>query len=74
MSRLSDIKTGRAARIIFIDGGMGAQHRLVELGLLPGEKITMLHNSGAGPVTVTVKGSKLSLGHGLAKKIIVREE
>ncbi len=74
MSRLSDIKTGCAARIIFIDAGMGAQHRLVELGLLPGEKITMLHNSGAGPVTVTVKGSKLSLGHGLAKKIIVREE
>jgi Fe2+ transport system protein FeoA len=33
----------------------------------------MFHNSGAGPLTIRVKGSKLSIGHGLAQKIIVRE-
>jgi len=74
MKNLSDIKSGSAAVIVFIQEGKGASHRLAELGLLPGERLTMLHNSGAGPVTVSVKGSKLSIGHGLAQKIIVREE
>lgn len=74
MKSLIDIRSGCPAVIIFIHGGRGAQHRLCELGLLPGERVTMLQNSGAGPVTICVKGSKLSIGHGLAQKIIVREE
>jgi Fe2+ transport system protein FeoA len=74
MKNLSDVKSGCATAIVFIHGGSGAQHRLAELGLLPGEKIKMIQNSGAGPVTICVKGSKLSIGHGLAQKIIVRGE
>jgi len=74
MKSLADIRSGCPAVIIFIRGGRGAQHRLCELGLLPGERITMAQNSGAGPVTICVKGSKLSIGQGLAQKIIVREE
>jgi len=74
MKNLSDVKSGCAATIVFIYGGRGAQHRLAELGLLPGEKIRMIQNTGAGPVTIYVKGSRLSIGHGLAQKIVVREE
>ena len=74
MKSLINIKSGYSAAIVFIHGGRGAQHRLCELGLLPGERIAMLQNSGVGPVTISVKGSKLSIGHGLAQKIIVREE
>jgi len=73
MKSLADIRSGCPAAIVFIYGGRGAQHRLCELGLLPGERITMLQNSGLGPVTICVKGSKLSIGYGLAQKIIVRE-
>jgi Fe2+ transport system protein FeoA len=73
MKSLVDIRSGRAAVITLINGGRGAQYRLTELGLLPGERVTMLQNSGVGPVTISVKGSKLSIGHGLAQKIIVRE-
>ncbi|MFA5094116.1 MAG: FeoA family protein [Candidatus Omnitrophota bacterium] len=74
MKNLGDIRTGDSAAIVFINGGIGAQHRLAELGMLPGERLTMLYNPGCGAVTVCVKGSKLSIGHGLTKKIIVREE
>ena len=74
MKNLSDVKSGCAAIIVFIYGGRGAHYRLVELGLLPGEKIKMVQNTGFGPVTIYVKGSRLSIGHGLAQKIIVREE
>jgi Fe2+ transport system protein FeoA len=74
MKSLWDIKTGCKAAIVFICGGACAGHRLAELGLLPGEKLVMVHNPCSGPVTVSVKGSKLSIGHGLARKIMVREE
>ncbi len=74
MKSLSDIKSGENAVIVYVRGGRGASYRLAELGLLPGEKLVVFHNSGTGPVTVCVKGSKLSIGHGLAQKIMVREE
>lgn len=74
MKRLSDLPPGSRASVVFIQAGHHAHHRLAELGLLPGEKLVMFNNCGSGPVTVCVKGSKLSIGHGLAGKIIVREE
>ncbi|MDD3345654.1 MAG: FeoA domain-containing protein [Candidatus Omnitrophica bacterium] len=74
MKNLCDVRDGEEAAVLFIHGGRMAQQRLVELGILPGERVRMFHNSGAGPLTVRVKGSKLSIGHGLAQKIIVREE
>lgn len=74
MKNLCDVRSGCTAAIILIQGGRSACHRLAELGLLPGEKLAMLNNSCSGPVTISVKGSKLSIGHGLAQKIIVREE
>jgi Fe2+ transport system protein FeoA len=74
MENLSQVEEGCKAKIIFIQGGKSAAHRLAEMGLLPGEKITMFHNAGAGSVTIFVKGAKLSIGHGLAEKIKVKEE
>ena len=71
---LSDVRTGNNARIVFIDAGRCCHHRLAEMGLLPGEKINVLFNAGSGSVTVCVKGSKLSVGAGMAEKIKVREE
>jgi Fe2+ transport system protein FeoA len=48
--------------------------RLTDMGLLPGERLMVLHNTGFGPVTVLIKGAKVALGHGLASKVIVEEE
>ncbi len=70
---MNDIKTGKLARVVSIDGGAGAQQKLTDMGLIPGERITVIHNSGIGPLTLSVKGSKLAIGHALAKKIIVKE-
>ncbi len=57
-----------------LEGGRGAMQRLTDMGLIPGERLRVLHNSGCGPVTVLIKGAKVALGHGLAAKIIVKEE
>lgn len=73
MSKLCEIKPGHTARVLMINGGKFVQFRLAEMGLLHGEKITMIHNQGQGPVTIDIKGSRLSLGHGISDKILVRE-
>ena len=74
MNRLSQARTGSKLVFISANGGMGVMRRLTDMGLIPGEKIKVLHNPGHGPVSISIKGSKLAFGHGLAQKIIVREE
>jgi ferrous iron transport protein A len=73
MKNLSHLKTGQSGFVVFVKGGQSVNHRLAELGLLAGEKVTMVHHSQHGPITVRVKGSKISIGHGLADKIMLKE-
>ena len=72
MDRLSEVTSGSSTIFISVDSGFGAEKRLAEMGLLPGEEIRVIHNTGFGPVTVSIKGSRLAIGHGLARKILVR--
>jgi ferrous iron transport protein A len=74
MNRLTGVKTGRRVVLVSIEGGRCAEMRLAEMGFLPGVEIQMVNNSGIGPLTVIIKGTKLALGHGLARKILVKEE
>jgi Fe2+ transport system protein FeoA len=74
MNRLTGVKAGKRVVLVSIDGGRSAEMRLAEMGFLPGVEIQMVNNSGIGPLTVIIKGTKLALGHGLAGKILVKEE
>jgi len=74
MNRLTSVRSGASVKLVSIDGGRQAEVRLAEMGFLPGVKIRVINNSGIGPLTVTLKESKLALGHGLAKKILVKED
>ncbi len=74
MHKLTQARTGLNLIFISVEGGRGAVQRLTDMGLIPGERLKVLHNSGDGPVTVLIKGAKVALGHGLAAKIIVEEE
>ena len=73
MNNLIDCKSGHSVVLVSIDGGCGVVKRLSDMGLIPGEIIRILNSSGIGPVTLLVKGTKLALGYGLAKKIFVKE-
>ncbi len=64
---------GRKYKIDKISGGHGLNSRLLSVGFLPGEVISVINQSGWGPLTVSVKGSKIALGRGIAHKIFVRE-
>jgi ferrous iron transport protein A len=64
---------GRKYKINRILGGRGLNSRLLSVGFLPGEVISIINQSGWGPLTVFVKGSKIALGRGIAHKIFVQE-
>jgi ferrous iron transport protein A len=74
MYKLTHAKTNVNLIFSSVEGGRGVMQRLTDMGLIPGERVKVLHNSGHGPVTVLIKGAKVALGHGLAAKIIVEEE
>ncbi|HUU26759.1 MAG TPA: FeoA family protein [archaeon] len=68
---LSLIKPGENVRLVSITGGDFLQSRLVSMGLFQGTPIDVVKNKGNGPVIVSVKGSRLVLGRGMAHKIMV---
>jgi len=50
----------------------GFQKRLMDMGLTPGTKVTVIKSAPFnGPVEVSVRGSRLALGRGMAERIFV---
>jgi ferrous iron transport protein A len=45
--------------------------RLLDLGLTKGCTFKVIQGRGSGPVLVEVRGTRIALGHGLARKVIV---
>ncbi len=41
------------------------------MGLVPGAEIEVLRNSLHGPFLISVKGSRIALGRGMAQDIVV---
>ncbi len=73
MLRLIDIKSGETATVVLVRAVSEENRKIINLGLLPGEKVKVLNNSGLGPIIIIVKGSKLALGYNLAINIFVKE-
>jgi Fe2+ transport system protein FeoA len=68
---LIDLPLGKTAIIYQIKSGHTACKRLNELGLIPGVHVELVNRITSGPVMIRVKGSKLALGRGLARKVMV---
>ena len=69
---LEQVRPGRSARIVAIDGGHGVQGRLRQMGIHPGD-IVLVRSSGAfrGPLLVDVHGCRVAVGRGIARRITV---
>jgi ferrous iron transport protein A len=62
------------AKVINIRGGAGIRQRLSQMGIHPGDTITILrYGVLRGPILVEIHGSQVALGRGIASKIIVEE-
>ncbi len=68
---LSDLPTGTKAVICCLGGGKWLSARAAALGFTPGAEVTVLQNYGHGPVIVMVRGARIALGRGEARKIQV---
>lgn len=71
LRQLSTIKAGQTVRIARIDAGRGLNHRLASMGLATNTEITVINNSHPGPFVISLKGSRIILGRGMAHKIKV---
>ena len=68
---LPDLPLGQIGIVYQIDSGHGACKRLNELGLIPGVEVELVNKITSGPIMIRVKGSKLALGRGIARKVKV---
>ncbi|MBL7126542.1 MAG: ferrous iron transport protein A [Dehalococcoidales bacterium] len=72
---LSQMYSGQSGRVVEIDGGVGLVSRLSAMGIRPGRKITKLSSMlMRGPVTVQQGSTRLAIGFGMARKILVEIE
>lgn len=68
---LSALDPGLPARVTRIEAGCGLVGRLAALGLVPGTAVEVISANG-GPLVLSVLGSRLMIGRGMAAKVLVR--
>lgn len=69
---LSEVLTGQEVVLSAIEGGRRFQHRLTEMGLTPGARFEVVNRGRPGPLVISVKGTRLMLGRGAARRVHVR--
>jgi len=69
---LSSAQEGERGIVEEFMGGSGAQLRLATMGLRKGDEIEIITNNGEGQIVLAVNATRLALGRGIAKKILVR--
>ncbi len=72
--RLDLIEGNKRAKVIDIQGGWGVKRRLSQIGIHPGDVITVVrYGPLGGPMVIEVHGFQLALGRGVASQILVEE-
>jgi ferrous iron transport protein A len=75
MTTLNKISTGEFAFVLSIDTELSLKQRLYDIGLVPGTKIKVVHQSPSGnPRAYLVRGAVIALRNCDAEKISVRVE
>jgi len=69
---LCDLPAGKQGTMVDLKGGLGFVGRMAALGFTPGTEITVVRNSGRGPIIVSVMETQIALGRGQAAKVRVR--
>ena len=69
---LSNLLPGETGLVQDLAGGRGFVGRLAALGFTPGAKVTMVQNFGRGPIIVLVRDTRIALGRGEARKVLIR--
>jgi Fur family ferric uptake transcriptional regulator len=70
---LDQVAGGEVVRIVEVGGGAEMQQRLVSMGLRIGSVVRRQNSNWFGPVIVSVGTTRLALGRGVARRVIVEE-
>ena len=71
---LENLTKNQTGIVDYINAGFRATQRLTGLGITPGTKITMISSAPfGGPIQIALRGTKLAIGRGLARKINLRD-
>ena len=74
MTPLDLVEENQRVRVLEIQGGWGVRRRLGQLGIHPGDVITVVrYGAFQGPILIQVHGSQVALGRGIASRILVKE-
>jgi ferrous iron transport protein A len=75
VQNLTNMSPGQEGVVAGIQGGLGVTRRLDAMGIRPGIAVVKLagHLFG-GPVVGQVGNSRIAMGFGMAKKIVVKAE
>jgi Fe2+ transport system protein FeoA len=68
------VSPGEQVQIVSIEAGWGLQRRLADMGLTPGLRVGVVRSHRHCAIILDVRGSRLALGRGLARKIMVKTE
>lgn len=71
---LSKVTSGKDVMLSRIKGGRCFRARLTDMGLNVGVRIKVLNSYNHGPTIILAGNTRLILGHGMANKIIVKED
>jgi DtxR family Mn-dependent transcriptional regulator len=74
-ARLDELRPGQSGVVVRVGGSARLRGRLLEMGLVPGERVTMRHAAPLGdPIELEVKGYWLSLRRADAREIVLEVE
>jgi ferrous iron transport protein A len=71
---LNDLGSGETATVREISGGTQFRSRMASLGFTPGALVKMIQNYGHGAVIVSLRGTRVALGRGEARKVGVSRD
>ena len=71
---LVNVKVGKWVKVLGFKGGIGLEHKLRQLGMLPGDCARVIrHAPFGGPMLIEIEGRSIALGKGIATKILVED-
>ncbi|MBC6713176.1 FeoA family protein [Treponema sp. Marseille-Q3903] len=74
MTNLTELKDGKKASIVKIDGGRRYLSRITSIGLNTGTSLEMLHNNKKQPLLIFSRDTMIALNRDEAKQIFVEEK
>ncbi len=75
LTELSNLKLGERGAVAFIRGGTRACQRLLDMGLTKGTEFIVVNAAPFnGPIEISVRGTTIAIGRGLAEKVFIEIE